>query len=164
MILREELEKEADYQLILRPNCSMKWALVVRLYAAFCCFSVLIAGGFAYFGYWMVLPFSGLEMVLLGVGLYVTCKKTYRQEVVIFKKDQIIIEKGLKKVLESYCFNIYFVRLVIENKDKKYKSHKINIGMCGKYVEVGGFLDLSEKDSLAFELNDGILRRKFIGY
>jgi uncharacterized membrane protein len=164
MIIRRELEDQDGYQLILRPNCSMKWSLVVRFYLAFCLFSLSIALGFAYFGYWMVLPFSGMEIIALGCGLYLVCRKTYKQEVINFIDDQIIVEKGYEKVLETHAYNIGLVRLIIDLKDKKYKNHKINIGMYGKYVEVGGFLSYVEKDSLACELNDGILRRKIVSY
>lgn len=164
MIIRREFEDNAGYQLILRPNCSMKWSLVVRFYLVFCLLSFFIAAGFAYFGYWMVLPFSGLEIILLGAGLYITCRKTYKQEVITFKGDSIFIEKGVKKVSESHELNAGLVRLVIENKEKSTNNHKINIGLYGKYIELGEFLDCDEKDSLAFELNDGILRRKFITY
>ncbi|MCP4982937.1 MAG: DUF2244 domain-containing protein [Gammaproteobacteria bacterium] len=34
---------------------------------------------FSLHGLWLVLPFSGLEMLVLGLGLYLTSRKVYRR-------------------------------------------------------------------------------------
>ncbi len=41
-----------------------------------------------------MLPFSGLEMLALGPGLYVTSRKVYRHEVITLGPDRIRIEVG----------------------------------------------------------------------
>jgi Integral membrane protein (DUF2244) len=44
-------------------------------------------------GLWLVLPFSGLEMLALGIGLYVTSRRVYRREVITLDPECTRIEK-----------------------------------------------------------------------
>ena len=56
----------------------------------------------------MILPFSGLEMLLLGIGLYATCCKIYVQEVIILTKESLRIEKRKKYPYKMYDFDRYW--------------------------------------------------------
>ena len=67
--------------------------------------SFSIALLFGFMGYWYILPFSGMEMLLLGGGLYMACRKIYRQEVITADNGVIKIEKGCHGVDESWKFD-----------------------------------------------------------
>ncbi len=83
-------------RIVLSPNRSISWSLLLRFYLFTCLLSFSIAGLFVLLGYWIVLPFSELEMMALGLGFYFTSKKIYRLEVITINKVNIKIEKGIK--------------------------------------------------------------------
>jgi uncharacterized membrane protein len=119
--------------------------------------SFSIASLFCFLGLWVVLPFSGLEMILLGSGLYFTSRKSYQQEVITINKRKLIVEKGCCKVLKRWQFDTYWVRVnLMKNKGLRDKL-SLYLGSHGKYIEIGKFLNNKEKESLAFEMNRGIL-------
>jgi len=162
MIVIEKDKKDEAFRIVLTPNRSISWPLLVKFYLFTCFMSFSIATLFALLGYWVVLPFSGLEMLVLGGGLYVTCRKVYRQEVISLDNDRIEIEKGCISVDESWQFDRHWARLSIEEIKSFRKKMSLKIGSHGNYVEVGSFLNESEKETLAFELNQSILLSDFL--
>ncbi|MDJ0882054.1 MAG: DUF2244 domain-containing protein [Gammaproteobacteria bacterium] len=162
MIAIEKDQQEEVLRIILTPNRSISWPLLVKFYLFTCGVSFSIAMLFAFLGYWMVIPFSGLEMMVLGGGLYVTCRKVYRQEVISVDNDHIKLEKGCISVDESWQFDRHWARISIEEIKNFRKTSSLKIGSHGNFVEVGSFLNESEKETLAFELNQSIISSDFL--
>lgn len=161
MIISQKDSEIYSKRIVLIPNRSINWPILVKFYIFICSLSLTIAMVFTFFGYWIVLPFYGLEMIALGVGLYITCRKIYRQEVILVGKDTLRIEKGGETVHKSWNFDKYWVRITLENKGSISKSLCLKVGSHGKYIEVGSFLTRSEKESLAIELNNVIIQHEF---
>ncbi len=46
----------------------------------------------------LVLPFSGIEIIALGVALYLTSRKVHQKEVITFSDERVRVEKGVQKV------------------------------------------------------------------
>ena len=107
----------------------------------------------------MIVPFSGLEMLALGAGLVVSCRKAHRREVIIVDDTQICVEKGYDSPVEKWQFDRHWVRLQDEINKGWSATRKIAIGSHGNYIEVGDFLPYFEKDELAFQLKRCIIRR-----
>ena len=162
MIAIEKDQTEKTLRIILTPNRSISWPLLLKFYLFTCFVSFSIALLFTLLGYWMVLPFSGLEMMLLGGGRYVACRKVYRQEVISINNDLIKVEKGCISVADSSQFDRHWARLSIEEIKHFRKKMQLKIGSHGNFIEVGSFLNESEKETLAFELNQSILSSDFL--
>ena len=107
---------------------------------------------------WLVLPFSGLEMLALGFGLYATSRKVYRREVITLDPQCTRIEKGVQRIDQIWEFKTAWVRVVDECREGYGERRTLAIGMSGESVEVGSFLADGEKDALAFQLKDCIIR------
>ena len=160
------LDKDCDsgsMRFILIPNRSINWSIIVKFYILTCMVSFSIALLFGFMGYWYILPFSGMEMLLLGGGLYMACRKIYRQEVITADNEVIKIEKGCHGVDESWKFDRHWVRIALEKQGSLRTSLTILIGSHGNFVEVGSFLTDGEKESLAIELNGSIISGEFLG-
>lgn len=127
-------------------------------YLATCLLALGVGLFFGLQGLWLVLPFSGLEMLALGLGLHLTSRKVCRQEVIAFDRHRIRIEKGLRQIDQCWEFRTSWVRLIDEQTGSRNRRRQLALGAHGKYVEVGNFLDNSEKDALAFQLKDCIIR------
>jgi len=163
MIVIAREQKPPLIRFVLTPNRSISWPLLLRFYLFTCGVSFSIAGLFMALGFWVVMPFSGLEMLALGLGLYFSCKKIYRQEVITIDKDNIKVEKGYKNVQFERNFDRHWVKIDRLKSIGYKKNIKVMIGSHGENIEIGSFLSKQEKDSLAFELNEGILFHGFMG-
>ena len=146
------------YRIVLAPNCSISWRELLLFYGLTCVLALTIGIFFTLQGLWLVLPFSGLEMLALGGGLFVTSRKVYRREVITLDAQRTRIEKGLQRIDQSWEFHTKWVRVIDEPGDDRETRRRLVIGMSGNSVEVGSFLANWEKDALAFQLKDCIIR------
>ena len=145
-------------RLVLTPNCSISWRALVLFYIFNCAVALAIGLFFMLHGLWMVLPFSGLEMLALGAGLYLASRNAYRQEVITLDRRLTRIEKGVQRIDQCWEFETPWIRLIEEQSGESSRRRKLALGSHGNYVEVGGFLDNSEQERLAFTLKDCIIR------
>ena len=86
MITFDENNKNDEFSIILTPNRLIGWSILIKFYIFTCGVSLSIVMVFAVLGYWMILPISGVELMVLGVGLYLTCRKIYAQEVIVINE------------------------------------------------------------------------------
>ena len=63
-------------QIVLQPNHSLSWKALKYFLAFMMVLSFSIAIAFLYFGYWLVLPFTGLEMAVLSYCLWLCLRRT----------------------------------------------------------------------------------------
>ena len=158
MIRIDQVLPDGAYRIVLSPNCSIRWRDLVLFYIFTCVIALAIGIFFTLQGMWLVLPFSGLEMIALGTCLYLTSRKVYRREVITLDRQRTRIEKGGRRIDQSWEFETPWIRLRDEPPDAPNRRRRLALGSHGNYVEVGGFLDNSEKDALAFQLKDCIIR------
>jgi len=158
MVSIDKANSSDSFRFVLSPNCSITWRELVLFYIFTCVLALAIGVFFTLQGLWLVIPFSGLEMLALGACLYLTSRKVYRREVITMNQRSTRIEKGMRRIAESWEFETPWIRLIDEQNGPRNQRRKLAIGAHGNYVEVGEFLDNSEKDRLAFQLKDCIIR------
>lgn len=147
------VESVNDFRrLILRPNGSLSWGQAKVFLAAMCLVSFGIAGGFAALGYWMVLPFAGLEMLALAAGLYISLRTSGYREVLSFEGDRLKVEAGKRHPERSWVFPSHWVRLSLRPPAGLNGRSRLLLGCSGKECEIGAFLTDTERDSLAQQL------------
>ena len=157
MIHIDKIASRANYRLILVPNCSIHWHHLLLFYIFTCLVALTIGVFFVLRGIWLVLPFSGLEMLALGLALHLVSRGTHRREVITFDRASVRVEKGLYAPEQCWDFEKSWVRLHDEMTGDFKPRRKLELGSHGKYVEVGAFLSSIEKDELAFQLKDCII-------
>jgi uncharacterized membrane protein len=158
MISVDKVSSGESYRFVLSPNCSISWRELLLFYCLTCAVALAVGLFFTLQGLWLVLPFSGLEMLALGIGLYVTSRKVYRREVITLDPECTRIEKGVQRADQIWEFKTAWVRVVDECGGGRDARRTLAIGMFGESVEVGSFLANWEKDALAFQLKDCIIR------
>lgn len=158
MVSIDKVNSSDSFRIVLSPNCSISWRDLLIFYVLTCVVALAVGLFFTLQGLWLVLPFSGLEMLALGFCLYLTSRKVYRKEVITLDQSRTRIEKGVRQIAESWEFETQWIRLIDEQIGSRNQRRKLAIGCRGNYVEVGEFLDNSEKDRLAFQLKDCIIR------
>jgi len=157
MIRIDEIHSGDGYRLVLTPNCSMSWRQLLAFYLFTCALAVVIGLLFTLQGQWLILPFSGLEMLVLGLALWITSRKVNRREIITVNDDRIRIEKGRHRPEQQWVFKRCWVRLLDEIGGEDRPRRKLALGSHGHYVEVGDFLSNIEKDELAFRLKGCII-------
>lgn len=158
MISIDKLGSGNRYRFQISPNCSISWRELLAFYLLTCVIALGIGIFFTLAGMWLVLPFSGLEMIALGTVLYLTSRKVHRREVITLDPDRVVIEKGISRIDQSWEFETVGTRLIDEKNGPRGSRRKLVLGAHGNYVEIGEFLDNLEKDELAFRLKDCIIR------
>jgi uncharacterized membrane protein len=158
MVKADKINAGDCYRFVLTPNCSISWPELVAFYLFTCLVALAVGLFFTLQGLWLVLPFSGLEMLALGLGLHLTSRKVYRREVITLDRDRTRIEKGVRQIDQSWEFETTWIRLLDEPPSARNRRRRLALGAHGIYIEVGDFLDNPEKDALAFQLKDCIIR------
>jgi len=87
-------ERSGNGHIILRPNLSASWRtnlIIISLISVVC---IGIAAFFLSIGAYLVLPFAGMEILVLSVITYIFYRDHNHQEVITFTDQKVIIEKG----------------------------------------------------------------------
>ena len=154
-MVKIESNKEKDFhRILIRPNQSISWksSIVFILVIAFTCLTIGL--GFAYVGATLILPFAGLEVLFVGICVYLVLNKTSQQEVITLSKDKLIIEKGAYKI-KQVCeyFRLWSYISVERPRHPWYPAH-IVVTSKGERVPLGDFLNEQEKEELVSNLEN----------
>jgi uncharacterized membrane protein len=123
--------------------------------------TVLLSIGtvFALKGYWMILPFAGLELAALAVCFYLVASAAQRREVVSISESLVTVEKG--RVRRGTAgggpdwkaeFPRPWTRVELRQASHQRYPSRLWVGAYGRMVELAGFLPEDEKRGLATQL------------
>jgi len=124
---------------------------MIRFYAAMVFASFSIAIGFAVQGAWLILPFAGLEMLVLGVALYQVARGNTRWQAVSVGDDHIEITDHFPGGGQQ-SFQRAWARVELKQPAIKGYPTGLTIGSHGRIKEIGRCLNEYEKKHLAHEL------------
>ena len=152
MVKVESKIEENIHRILLRPNQSTSWktSLLFVSVIAFTCLAIGI--GFAFAGATMILPFAGLEVLFVGVCVYLVMKKTYKQEVITLTKEKLKIEKGAGKIDQVWEYFRMWSYVSVEKPEHPWYPAHIVIRSKGERVPIGDFLNEEEKEDLVMSL------------
>ena len=148
------IEGADERRIVLRPNASLTRRQALMVFVGISAVYLTIATYFTLLGGWMVLPFSGAELLLFGGCLYYSLQKCSACEIVVITEQSVRIEKGRRNNLERrYEFHRSWAKIVLKAPVIKGYPSRLVIRSHGKEVEIGRFLVESERKELAVELN-----------
>lgn len=145
-------EQDVQRQLVIQPNASLslEWAGV--FFVSMCAVSFSIAGLFAWQGYWMVLPFAGLEMAALAAGLYWSLRANVYREVISVTQDHVVIEAGRHEPERRWEFLRGWTRVKLLDGPHRNSPTRISIGSHGQACILGGCLSDEERKIVSARL------------
>ncbi len=143
-------------QIVLRPNRSWSWRSNSYFIVTLLIVSLSVAGTFALRGYWLVLPFSALEMTALFGCLYYCVRRANRQEVVTLSDDELIIETGHNRAEQIRRYARFHTQIRVERGDHSWDEPHICVVARDQHQEIGDFLCGDEKRTLVNHLRDMI--------
>lgn len=107
-------------------------------------------------GAWLILPFCGAELLLLGYCLYTSMQRSSVCEVITITEKWVKIEKGRYKLEQRYEFIKGWTTIDLERPLIKGYPSRLSVRSQGKQIEIGQFLVESERKALALELKKAL--------
>ena len=152
MVEIENNTEDNTYRILLRPNQSTDWktSFIFISIIAFTCLAIGI--GFAFAGATMILPFAGLEVIFVGVCVYLVMKQTYKQEVITLTQETLKIEKGEGKIDQVWEYFRMWSFVSVERPQHPWYPAHIVVTSKGERVPIGDFLNEDEKEELVSNL------------
>jgi len=158
--------------IILRPDLSLSWQGNVKVFLLIALCSLAIASMFVIQGRWLVLPFSGAEIFLLGASLYVFYRRASRTQLIHLSEHRVVIEQGYRRAEQRVEYPRYWSEFHIESStptedsvgDKAaqlqgiepdlHSIPRVTISSRRQQTELGAFLGYADKLLLIHALKE----------
>jgi uncharacterized membrane protein len=143
-------EGRAGFSLTLKRNCSISPAGLLCVFAALSLVAVAIGIGFAITGAWLILPFAGLEVVMLGVAFVLYARRAADYEKIEIARDRLTVEVAEAAHTARYEIDPRRARVFLE-KDEGHGARVLLRG-AEEELEIGRHLDAGARVRFAAEL------------
>jgi uncharacterized membrane protein len=143
---------QGDRCIVLRPNTAPNWREALWVYGFLTVTCLGIAGYFASAGFWLALPFAGLEIGLLGWGLYVSARRSCMYEVVWVRSGTVEIQREERGSQRHCTFDRYWTEVRLVPAAYRLHSSRLFLRSRGYEIELGQFLPEGERAHLALQL------------
>jgi len=130
--------------ILIEPNRPVSWKDNVRFIAVFALVSFIIGLFFLLRGFPLVMPFSGLEVLVVFLALYLVFKKYASCQVIYFTKDSVIIETGKICADTHIEYQRHWSKFLIEDKGN-CNIPRLSICSKGVSTDIGDFLNYDDK-------------------
>jgi uncharacterized membrane protein len=148
-----------EVKLVLRPNCSLSWRGNQVL---FLCIAVWLGSfgiAFAAMGAWVILPFVGIELLLIAAALYHVSWKLSHREVLHITPEQVYVAKGVHYPKHRWVLPREQVVVHVSAASHPWGRPTIQLlanRLIGKHagaaVQIGGFLNQDDCKELLRQL------------
>lgn len=140
------------YLLVLSPNKSMEWETNKKILIAMFAVSMVIGLSFAYIGAWLILPFAGLEISLVGFGMYYVCWKLNFKQTIQIHNESLRIQKGVYFPKQEWHWQKASTQVLRRDSQYRMSAPDLYLKHLNERVEMGEFLNRKEKLVLRQEL------------
>ena len=145
-MIQTEFENDgAVVRVIVRGNRSMGWCENMILVSSLGIIGIGSAVVLAIMGFWMVLPFAGLEFLLLIFCFYKTLLRLEHKEVITIEHEIITIEWGLRSPHLSIATPRHWSRLSFRKSTNPFEVGSLSLLVHDKCYRLGQALGKEEK-------------------
>jgi uncharacterized membrane protein len=135
----------AGFSLILKRNCSLSPAALAGVFVALALVVLAIGAGFALAGAWLVLPFAGLEVLLLCVAYLVYARRAADYERIVLDSGRLTVEVAQAQTMLRYELEARCARVVVEGDHLLLQGGR-------ERLQLGRHLDALTRAEFAAEL------------
>ena len=143
----------AEFSLVARRNNSLSSTGRYLVFAFLFVVSVGIAAAFAALGAWLILPFAGLEMLVLFLAFRYVDRHAADYESVAIEGDKVRVEFSERGRLRSHEFNRCWAQVVVSGD-----GNRLALRSHGRALEIGRHMNSEQKLGLARELKRQLRR------
>jgi uncharacterized membrane protein len=138
-------EETRGFSLTLKRNCSISPAGLACVFAALAIAVLAIGTGFALLGAWLILPFAGLEVLLLAGAFVLQARHATDYERIELAGDRLHIDVADGAHMARYDFDARLVRIVMDEDALVLRTPR-------ETLELGRHLDAAARAAFANEL------------
>lgn len=138
--------------LVLSPNKSMDWETNKKILLAMFVVAMVIGLSFAYIGAWLILPFAGLEITLVGIGMYYVCWKLNFKQTIRIQHESLRVQKGVYFPKQEWHWQKQHTSLLRRDSHYRMSAPDLYLKHLNEQIEIGEFLNRKEKLQLRQEL------------
>jgi uncharacterized membrane protein len=160
MVTELDTEESSQAAWLLRPTRSMTWPQAKRFILLVTLMCATIGGTFAFFGLWMVMPFSGIEALGVAVAFYLVLRDGERRELVRIEGDQLVIETGNRQLERRHEFYCQWVRVNLARSRFRHHPTRLFVGSHGRAIELGRFLTDGERETFSRSLINALKKNR----
>jgi len=140
--------------IVLKPNNSASWQFNMAILGAIAFILLCISSYFAMLGLWLILPFAGLEIIVLYICIYLRLRANNSTEVISFDKTTVIVERGYYHAEKSWRYQRLWTRVFVKQPAFRGHPKRVYIRSHGKELELGSFLNKQDKEVLIKDLKN----------
>lgn len=156
-------EPAQDRTFEIRPNCSLSRRGSLLFFIVVTVVSALLCIRFWLLGAWLVMPFFVLEVVVLGIALYLLARGSEYREIINISSGQILITaKNGNQQLWQEKLNLFWVEVVLEADEKEWYPSRLYLRSHGKFLQIGKCLTDDDRSGLAQQLRKVLAQHQTI--
>jgi uncharacterized membrane protein len=140
------------------PHCSLGVRSALLFFGSLCFVSFMVAGIMALQGFWPVLPFAGLEMVLLGWALNASMARRHHRQTITVTDVDVSVELRDRLHSVQLVFPRHWAQVKLRRPASRLHPSRLVIESHGRQCELGSFLTEEERRGLARRLQSLIGR------
>lgn len=152
----------AGTEFIIQPNSACNDGSWRWVFASLTILAFAVAIRFAALGFWMILPFTVLEISALALALWIVRAQSATGEKVLIGDEVVEIRRFASRAKgreKSWRFPLGWTRLRVSRPAHRWYPRRLALGYAGEWVEIGRCLRDDERRSLA-----AALRRALNGF
>ena len=134
------------------PNCSLSVRGAQVFFAGACVLPCGVAAFLALRGFWPILPFTGLEMALLGWALKLSLERRFHRQTITVTDADVSIESRVRKHCSRIVFPRHWAQVKLRRPAVGQLPSRLTIESHGRQCELGSFLTEEERRGLALRL------------
>jgi uncharacterized membrane protein len=139
---------------LMKRNCSVSPRQFVGFYASLALVSLGIATMLVLNGAWLVLPFTGIELTVVGVAFVIYARHAVDYERIRLFQNRLLIEQMNAEQLTQFEFNPRWVRVETGATPRE----PLTIVSRGQSVKIGQHLAQHRRKQFAAELQASLRR------
>jgi len=147
-------ENDDERQLVLYPNRSMSWQTNKKILIALFCVNMTVALSWTAMGAWMVLPFAGLEVFFVGLGMYYVSWKLSFKQIITIQAESLVLQKGVYYPKQEWRWQVSDTTLIKKPSNYRMSAPSLFLNHLSDRVEIGDFLNRKDKKILRQHLLD----------
>lgn len=140
-------------QIIVRPNRTLTLRDMTVLFAGLTVVVLTIGIGFSLAGAWPVLPFAGLEMLVVGLVLYRLARHADDHDLIVVGREHITVIRRRGGCEWRNEFQRYWTKVTLERR-RSWHPSQLKVGSHGRFVVIAADVNEEERKSLSVTLNN----------
>jgi uncharacterized membrane protein len=142
-----------EQRIELAPNCSLTLPGARLFFGATCLFSLSFALFFVLQGFWPVLLFWAMEMLVLGLALHASMQRRHYTQTVLISEARISLVTRSQHGEAKQEFARHWAKVRLRAPPRRSGNSRLTIESHGRAYEVGSFLTEEDRCELAERLD-----------